>query len=214
MRALRAGLTGGIGSGKSTVAQYMAQRGVALIDTDAISRMLTAPGGLAIEPVRDQFGDRFIDAQGGLHRVHMRELVFADLLARQALEALLHPLIDAEAESQALASQAAVQVFDIPLLVETGRWRQKLHRVIVVDCDEATQIQRVSQRPGWSRTMAQQVVRQQASRDNRRVCADILITNQDIDFHGLSMLADAAVQQLRDWACGTISVAGFCSSTA
>ena len=213
MRALRAGLTGGIGSGKSTVAQYMARQGVALIDTDAISRMLTAPDGLAIEPIRAQFGNRFIDSSGGLHRVHMRELVFSDPLARQTLEAIVHPLIDSEAESQALASRAAIQVFDIPLLVETGRWRQKLDRVIVVDCDEATQIQRVSQRPGWSSAVAQQVVRQQASRNSRRACADIVITNQDIDLQTLSALADAAVQQLQDWACGTIGAEVSCSST-
>jgi dephospho-CoA kinase len=204
MTRLRVCLTGGIGSGKSTVAQYLVQQGVTVIDTDAISRSLTAPGGVGVEPIRSTFGDSFIDTDGGLHRGRMRERVFAEPDSKRALEAILHPLIEAETEVQALACQADLLVFDVPLMVESGRWRQKVHRVVVVDCDEATQIQRVSQRPGWSTLLAQQVVRQQASRASRRACADIVISNQDIDFPTLANTIHAAVQQLRRWACGTI----------
>ncbi len=206
-RALRVGLTGGIGSGKSTVAQHLRHHGAAIMDTDAIARALTAPGGGAIDAVRARFGTASIDAQGGLDRARMRELVFADPAAKQALEALLHPLIEAEAQAQARDSGADLLVFDVPLLVESGRWRQQLHRVLVVDCDEATQVHRVAQRPGWTPAMARRVIEQQASRAARRACADLVIDNQHIDPPTLEALVAAAVRQLRHWACGTITPA-------
>lgn len=205
MTRLRVCLTGGVGSGKSTVARYLVQQGITVIDTDAISRSITAPGGLGVEPIRSAFGDSFIGADGGLHRGRMRERVFADAGSKRALEGILHPLIEAETEAQALNCQADLLVFDVPLMVESGRWRQKVQRVVVVDCEESTQIQRVSQRPGWSSLLAQQVVRQQASRASRRACADIVISNQDIDFQTLANTIHAAVQQLQRWACGTIN---------
>jgi dephospho-CoA kinase len=151
-----------------------------------------------------QFGPACIDAQGAMDRSRMRELVFADPAAKQALEGLLHPLITEEAETQAAASAAEWHVFDVPLLIETGRWRHKLHRIIVVDCDEATQIQRVAQRPGWTQALASQVVRQQAPRDARRACADVLIDNQHVDLQGLTQRVSVAVEQLRRWACETM----------
>lgn len=178
--ALRVGLTGGIGSGKSSVAQRLAALGADLIDTDAIARALTAPRGAAIEAIRREFGDGFIDDQGAMDRARMRELAFADHGAKRRLEAILHPLIGAEAEARASASQADVRVFDVPLLVESGRWRDRVDRVLVVDCTEATQIERVMQRSGWSRDAVLAVIAQQARRDDRLACADAVIRNDGI----------------------------------
>lgn len=204
MPTLRVGLTGGIGCGKSTVAQCLQTHGVGVIDADAISRALTATGGRAIPCLRAQFGSTFIDAQGAMDRSRMRELIFHDPSAKQALENLLHPMISEEAEAQAAASPAPLLVFDVPLLIETGRWRHRLHRIIVVDCDEATQIERVAQRPGWSVELAAQALRQQTSRHLRQACADILITNQAVNLTDLKHLVSVAVEQLQRWACGTM----------
>ena len=175
--ALRIGLTGGIGSGKSTVAALLAQRGATLVDSDAIARRLTLPGGAAIEPVRAAFGIDLIDPQGALDRTRMRNLAFNDAGAKQRLEAILHPLIGEETEAQARASTAAVIVFDVPLLVESGRWRARVDKVLVVDCPEATQLQRVAVRSGWTTEAIQAVIASQASRASRRAAADAVIFN-------------------------------------
>ncbi len=165
---LRIGLTGGIGSGKSTVAAQLAGLGAAVIDTDAIARQLTLPGGAAIEPIRAAFGDEFIDVSGALDRVRMRERVFDDAAERRRLEAILHPLIGAETQRRAQAENKRVTVFDVPLLVESAHWRERVDKVLVVDCGEATQLERVAARPGWSHEAAQAVVAQQAPRALRR----------------------------------------------
>jgi dephospho-CoA kinase len=184
---LRIGLTGGIGSGKSTVAGLLAQHGALLIDTDAIARELTLPGGAAIEPIRAMFGAPFIDATGALDRSRMRDLAFNDATAKRRLEAILHPLIGAETERRFDASSHPVVVFDVPLLVESGaRWRRKVDTVLVVDCLEATQIERVVQRAGWTRESARAVVAQQASRAARRACADTVIYNEGISLEHLA----------------------------
>ena len=178
---LRIGLTGGIGSGKSTVAARLRQLGAALVDTDAIARQLTLPGGAAIEPVRTAFGADFIDANGALNRAAMRALAFSDPSAKRRLEAILHPLIGTETERQAKLSQAArAVVFDVPLLVESGRWRARVDKVLVVDCREETQVRRVVARSGWGAADVQAVIAQQASRDQRRACADAVIFNDTI----------------------------------
>ena len=179
--ALRIGLTGGIGSGKSTVATLLATHGAAVIDTDAISRRLTATGGAALHAVAAAFGAEFIDATGALDRARMRALVFAEPRARLRLEAILHPLIGAETQRQAQAAAARVTVCDVPLLVESGGWRERVDKVLVVDCREATQIERVVARSGWTLAAAQAVVAQQASRAERRACADAVIYNDGID---------------------------------
>src|SRR5438105_15537544 len=145
-RALRIGLTGGIGSGKSTVAGLLAAHGAVIVDSDAIARRLTLPGGGAIPAIRAEFGEALIDASGALDRERMRALAFADPQAKRRLEAILHPLIGIETEREAAASDSAVKVFDVPLLVESGRWRARVDRVLVVDCSETTQLQRVTQR--------------------------------------------------------------------
>ncbi len=178
---LRIGLTGGIGSGKSTVAALLQQHGAALVDTDAIARQLTLAGGAAIEPIRAAFGANFIGAEGALDRVAMRALAFSDPSSKRRLEAILHPLIGTETERQAKLAQAAqAVVFDIPLLVESGRWRGRVDKVLVVDCHEATQLRRVVARSGWAAADVQAVIAQQASREQRRACADAVIFNDTI----------------------------------
>lgn len=175
--AVHVGLTGGIGSGKSTVAAVLADCGAAVIDSDAISRGVTAPGGAAIALIARQFGAAFLTSEGAMDRDAMRRLVFADAQAKKQLEAIVHPLVGEESARQAAKAASACVVFDVPLLVESGRWRQRLDRVLVVDCSEATQIARVMARNGWTREAVQQVIAGQASRDQRLAAADICIYN-------------------------------------
>lgn len=184
---LRIGLTGGIGSGKSTVAALLAEHGAAIVDSDAIARRLTLPGGGAIEPIRAAFGMAYIDPDGALDRTRMRELAFNDAGAKQHLEAILHPLIGQETEAQALASAEPVVVFDVPLLVESGRWRVRVDKVLVVDCLEATQMQRVTARSGWSPEAVRAVMASQASRASRRAAADAVIFNDGITLDHLGV---------------------------
>ena len=176
--ALRIGLTGGIGSGKSTVAALLTTCGATTVDTDAIARQISLPGGAAMTGIRQTFGAEFIDAAGGLDRERMRTLAFSDDTARRRLEAILHPLIGVETERQAAASSAPVIVFDVPLLVESGRWRARVHKVLVVDCREATQVARVVARSGWAADAVRAVIDRQASRAQRRACADAVIFNE------------------------------------
>ena len=177
----RIGLTGGIGSGKSTVAAMLVACGAALIDSDAISRELTQAGGAAIEPLRQAFGADCVDAQGALDRSRMRALAFAEPAVRLRLEAVLHPLIGAETVRRSAEAGDAVLVFDVPLLAESAHWRDGLQRILVVDCSSATQIERVTQRSGWDRAAAERVVAQQASRALRRAIADAVVFNDGID---------------------------------
>jgi dephospho-CoA kinase len=188
---LRIGLTGGIGSGKSTVAGLLAAHGAQIVDTDAIARRLTAPAGSAIAAIRDTFGAEFIDASGALDRERMRSHAFTDPSARRRLEAILHPLIGIETAREADASRAEVKVFDVPLLVESGHWRTRVDRVLVVDCSEATQLERVVQRAGWSPDTVRAVIAQQATRAARRACADAVIVNDGITLASLAAEVDA-----------------------
>ena len=183
------GLTGGIGSGKSTVAKTLVELGAVLIDSDAIAREIALPGGVAIAALLAEFGADVLDANGGLNRARMRELAFADSTVKRRLEAILHPLIGIETERRAAAAGTKVRVFDVPLLVESTRWRSRVNKVLVVDCSDATQIARVTQRSGWSVDMVQAVIAQQASREKRRACADAVIHNDGIS-------ADELAQQV------------------
>ena len=187
-RAYRLGLTGGIGSGKSTVAQILASAGAAIMDADAIARSITAPHGAAIAPIAEAFGPQAIGADGALDRAYMRQLVFQDATARQRLEAITHPLIAQLTEQQALQAQqlgARLLVFDVPLLVESGRWRQQLDAVLVVDCEPETQIQRVMARNGLERTAVEKILAAQARRQQRMAAADYVIYNDGIDLAAL-----------------------------
>ncbi|SHL99980.1 dephospho-CoA kinase [Rhizobacter sp. OV335] len=186
MAALRIGLTGGIGSGKSTVAGMLADLGAAVIDTDAIARSLAAPGGAAIDALREQFGTVAIGADGGLDRARMRQLVFTDPAAKSRLEAILHPLIGLETDRQASTAGDRPRVFDVPLLVESGRWRARVDRVLVVDCSAATQVARVTRRSDWAVAAVQAVIDQQASREARRAAADAVIFNEDLSLAELA----------------------------
>ncbi len=185
------GLTGGIGSGKSTVAARLAALGAEVVDADAISRALTAAGGAAIGPLREAFGPQAIDAHGALDRAQMRALAFADPDARRRLEALLHPLIGAECERQAAAAGARPVVFDVPLLAESRHWRARVQRVLVVDCDEATQVERVMRRSGWDADAVRRVITQQAPRARRRAVADAVIHNVGLSLQALHAEVDA-----------------------
>jgi len=178
MRPLRVGLTGGIGSGKSTVAGLLVTHGATLVDTDALARGLTLPGGGAIEAIATAFGADMIDATGAMDRARMRELVFQDSGAKRRLEAILHPLIGQACEQQAAAASGPVLVFDVPLLVESKRWRALVDRVLVVDASEETQVRRVVERSGWSEEAVRAVIAQQAPRALRRAAADAVICNQ------------------------------------
>ena len=181
----RIGLTGGIGSGKSTVATALAALGAAVIDTDAIARELTLPGGAAIEALRRTFGDEYIDATGALDRTRMRTLVFADPSAKLRLEGILHPLIGSQTQARAAEQSGPMTVFDVPLLVESGRWRALVDRVWVVDCRESLQIERVTRRSGWREDEVRAVLARQASRAQRRAAADAVICNDGIDLPSL-----------------------------
>lgn len=181
------GLTGGIGSGKSTVAQMLVDLGAHLVDMDAISRRLTAPGGAAIEAIAQAFGTQFIDAAGAMDRTRMRELAFADPSALARLEGILHPLIAAQSQAQAVMAQPGqVVVFDVPLLVESGpHWRDRVDRILVVDCLPETQIQRVMARSGWSRQAVEAVLAKQATRAQRAAMADHVLFNEGVSLQEL-----------------------------
>ena len=181
--ALRIGLTGGIGSGKSTVAQLLAERGAAVIDADAIARSVTAPHGLAMPEIARVFGAEFIDAQGALDRDRMRAHVFANPSAKKQLEAIIHPLVAQQTQAQAQQAESAghiALVFDVPLLVESGRWRQQVDQVLVVDCLVETQVQRVIARNGLPRETVAQIIAAQASRAQRLAAADWVIFNDQL----------------------------------
>ena len=184
-RGLAIGLTGGIGSGKSTAAQGLVALGATLVDTDAIARALTLPGGAAIPALAAAFGAEALADDGALDRERMRRRVFADPGAKSRLEAILHPLIGAEARRQAAAASGRPVVFDVPLLAESAHWRARVDRVLVIDCDEATQVDRVARRPGWTTEAALRVLAQQAPRAVRRAIADAVIHNDGLSIEQL-----------------------------
>ena len=191
-RPLRLGVTGGIGSGKSTFAAMLRDCGAALIDADAIARAVTEAGGPAIADIRDTFGADYIDAQGALDRVRMRALVFADAGAKERLEAIVHPLVgNAIAQAAAVAAQAGQRliVFDIPLLTESPRWARQLDAVLVVDCREESQVARVQARNGLTEDAIRAIMATQSSRAVRRATADFVVYNDALTLSDLQTKA-------------------------
>ena len=179
-RSSQLGLTGGIGSGKSTVGHMLVALGATLIDADQIAREATGPQGAAMASIRASFGSDYVDASGALDRARMRALVFSQPQARVQLENIVHPWVahhsDLQAK-QAMAQGCPLLVFDIPLLTESGRWAHRLDAVVVVDCSESTQIERVMRRSGLSHEAVQGIIASQAPRRVRRAVADIVIVN-------------------------------------
>lgn len=179
--AFSVGLTGGVGSGKSTIATMLSEHGAAIGDADTIARQLTSTGGAAIDALRESFGAKAIAADGSLDRAGMRARVFSDRAARTQLESLLHPMIrNAMRENAAALIErgSPYVVFVVPLLVETGGWRGNVDRVLVVDCSESTQIARVCARAGIDEMMARKIVATQATRQQRLAAADDVLINE------------------------------------
>jgi dephospho-CoA kinase len=175
-RPFAVALTGGIGSGKSAVAELFAEHGVSVIDADAISHALTAPGGAALAPIAAAFGQEILRVDGGLDRAAVRERVFADPAARRRLEAILHPMIRARMQAELAAETGPYALLAIPLLVETGQ-TDLADRVLVVDAPEALRIQRVGRRSGLAPEVVRRIMASQATPDERLAAADDVIDN-------------------------------------
>ncbi len=196
----RLGLTGGIGSGKSTVANMFTVLGAVVIDADAISRSLTTTHGAAIEAIKQQFGEAMISADGSLNRNRMRDMVFTDSDVKNRLESIIHPLIKLEIQRQeqtAILLGSKLIVYDIPLLVETTNWRPVLDQVLVVDCLEQTQIERVMARNTLKQEDVKKIIANQASRKMRHSAADIVIFNDSITVEQLREQVMQVVQHLQ-----------------
>ncbi|WP_229417340.1 dephospho-CoA kinase [Massilia sp. Root418] len=172
------GLTGGIGSGKSAVAARFAELGATIVDTDRIAHSMTVPGGPAMPALLAEFGAEFADASGALDRARMRALVFSDATAKARLEAILHPLIRSAAEAAGAAATGPYVIYDVPLLVESGTWRSRVQRVLVVDCPEAVQVARVMARNNMPAAQVQAIMAAQAPRSARLAAADDIINNE------------------------------------
>ncbi|MGP1676773.1 MAG: dephospho-CoA kinase [Burkholderiales bacterium] len=171
------GLTGGIGSGKSAAAQAFEELGAMVIDTDAIAHALTGPGGAAIEPIRAAFGADYITAGGALARPLMRELVFADAGKKRLLEAILHPLIRERSSELVRTARSPYVILMVPLLIESGDYRGRCQRILVVDCPEELQLERVMARSGISAAQVRAIMANQVARPARLAAADDVIDN-------------------------------------
>ena len=194
------GLTGGIGSGKSSVASFLAMRGAWVIDTDQIAHQISASGGIAIDPIKSEFGSEFILSDGSLNRAKMREHVFKDTESKRKLEAIKHPLIRQETMLQAengLKNHAPYLVFVVPLLLESGTWTGNLDHIAVVDCEEEVQIERVMERSQLDRQGVLAIMAHQASRGERLAIADTVIYNQG-DLASLEVEVDRLHQKMLD----------------
>jgi dephospho-CoA kinase len=198
------GLTGGIGSGKSTVAGILQSLGATIVDADAISRATTGAGGAALPAIAQIFGADFVDSAGALDRVRMRNLVFSDATAKAKLETIVHPLIHIEMTRQIEAAGSKLVVLDLPLLAERtgfGGWKPKLDAVWVVDCAQSTQIERVLARSAQAgqpitTEQVQAVIQNQATRQERLAIADVVITNENIGLEALHQLVSEAIMCL------------------
>jgi len=175
--AFAVGLTGGIGSGKSTVADMFAARGATIVDTDLIAHSMTAPNGPAMAAIVAEFGPEFADASGAMDRARMRALVFSDAGAKARLEAILHPLIRDAALAAGAAASGDYVMYAVPLLIESGTWRARVTRVLAVDCAEEVQIARVMARNNLPEAQVRAIMAAQVSREQRLAAADDVIVN-------------------------------------
>lgn len=171
------GLTGGIGSGKSAVADLFEAHGVCIVDTDRIAHALTAPGGLAMAAIREAFGDGVVATDGALNRAAMRALAFELPDARKRLEAILHPMIREESARRCADATTPYVILAVPLLIESGTYRERVARLCVVDCPEALQVERVMRRSGLEESQVRAIMAVQASRAQRLAAADDVIDN-------------------------------------
>ena len=191
---LKIGLTGGIGSGKSTVAKRLQQLGFSIIDADAISRSMTQAHGAAMDAIQKTFGAEMLTPEGALNRDRMRDLIFANPQAKKQLESIIHPLVAQEIaaqEKQAVERGAMCVVYDIPLLVESQKWQDYVDQIWVVDCSAATQIARVCARNGLTAAEVERIIAAQSPREKRLACADAVICNDDISLDELNARIDA-----------------------
>jgi dephospho-CoA kinase len=179
MNTFSVGLTGGIGCGKTTVADLFAARGAALIDTDQIAHSLTAPHGAAMPALIAEFGPEYATPDGALDRAKMRALVFADPSARSRLEAILHPRIREATAAAALLASGPYVIFVVPLLIESGTWRGRVARVLAIDCPEEVQVARVMARNGMDENQVRAIMAAQVTRAQRQAAADDIILNDD-----------------------------------
>ena len=185
------GLTGGIGSGKSTVADLFSAHGVPLVDTDLIAHRITAPHGMAMPQIAAEFGEAFVAPDGSLDRARMRSLVFSEDSARKRLEGITHPLIRAETEREQREAQGPYVIVVVPLLVESGKWKTRVNRVLTVDCSVETQISRVMSRNNFSREQVLAIIARQATREARLAAADDVIDNDNAPLDALKAQVDA-----------------------
>ncbi|OGA49083.1 MAG: dephospho-CoA kinase [Betaproteobacteria bacterium RIFCSPLOWO2_12_FULL_62_58] len=184
------GLTGGVGSGKTSAARIFQELGAAVVDTDEIAHDLTRPGGAAVAAIRSEFGADYVAADGGLDRAKMRRLVFADAVARKKLEAILHPLIRKDSQARIAAAQQPYVLVVVPLLLETGAYRELIGRVLVIDCDEERQIARAMKRSALSSDEVRAIMAAQLPRAKRLAAADDVLHN-DADLQALRRQAEA-----------------------
>ena len=184
------GLTGGVGSGKTSAARIFQELGAAVVDTDEIAHDLTRPGGAAVAAIRSEFGADYVAADGGLDRAKMRRLVFTDPVARKTLETILHPLIRRDAQARIAAAQQPYVLVVVPLLLETGAYRELIGRVLVIDCDEERQIARTMKRSALSSDEVRAIMAAQLPRAKRLAAADDVLHN-DADLEALRRQAEA-----------------------
>jgi dephospho-CoA kinase len=196
-RPVRIGLTGGIGSGKSTVAHMLQQLGCQVVDADAISRASTGAGGAAMQAIAQAFGPALLTAEGALNRDAMRQLVFSNPDAKKQLESIIHPIVRNQIEAACNTPTAPCVVLDIPLLAESRSWQDRVDTIWVVDCSPATQIQRVMQRNGWNREQVEQVLAAQATREQRLAIAHTVLHNDHTTLGELEVQVQAALLGLR-----------------
>ena len=178
-RRFSVGLTGGIGCGKTTVANMFAALGASLVDTDEIAHALTAPHGAAMPVIVQEFGAAFATPDGALDRGAMRALVFSDNTARHRLEAILHPRIRDAAYAAAAIATGPYVIFVVPLLIESGTWRDRVERILAVDCPEQVQLARVMARNGMTEQQVRAIMATQVTRAERLAAADDVVVNDD-----------------------------------